>query len=250
MPSPILGLGLNYGDNWVGRYRVEKAAFITATMAPTLAYRINNWLSVGALLNITTAYLKTETAVNNLEGPDGQVTYKDTVPGIGAGVGVMVEPTESTRFGVTYYSPVALDFNDTPSFSGLGPVWDKLLTGRQLGLSFTVPQWVMLSGYHQVTEQLAVMANVGWQNWKQFGSVDVALQLDRLGTQNFTANLNMDDTWHGALGVQYRIAKPWLLSLGFAYDSSPMSRRTARLRFLLIEPGAVPRASSTTGART
>jgi long-chain fatty acid transport protein len=33
----------------------------------------------------------------------------------------------------------------------------------------------------------------------------------------------MDDTWHGALGVQYRITKPWLLSLGFAYDSSPMS---------------------------
>ena len=33
----------------------------------------------------------------------------------------------------------------------------------------------------------------------------------------------MDNTWHGALGMQYRIGKPWLLSLGFAYDSSPMS---------------------------
>ena len=217
------GLGLNYGDSWVGRYRVQEAAFITASLVPSLAYRINNWLSVGAMLNIMGAGLKTETAVNNLVGPDGQVTYKDSSVGIGGGVGVMVEPTECTRFGVTYYSPVSLDFKDTPSFSGLGLVWDKLLTGRPLGLSFTVPQWVMLSGYHQVTEQLAVMANVGWQNWSQFGSADVSLQLDRLGTQNFTANLNMDDTWHGALGVQYRITKPWLLSLGFAYDSSPMS---------------------------
>jgi long-chain fatty acid transport protein len=38
-----------------------------------------------------------------------------------------------------------------------------------------------------------------------------------------TANLKMKDTWHGAIGAQYRIAKPWLLSVGFAYDSSPFS---------------------------
>ncbi len=217
------GAALDYGDTWVGRYRVEKTAFITSTFAPSLAYRINNWLSIGAMLNMTYAYFKNETAVNNLVGPDGQLTYKDTNVGIGGGVGVVIEPTESTRFGVTYYSPVSLHFNSTPSFGGLGFVWDKLLTGRELDLTFTIPQWVMLSGYHQVTEQLAVMANVGWQNWSQFGSTDVSLQLDRLGTKDYTANLNMDDTWHGALGVQYRVANPWLLSLGFAYDSSPMS---------------------------
>ncbi len=217
------GAGLDYGDNWVGRYRVEETAFITATIAPSLAYRINNWLSVGAMLNIMTAYLKSQTAVNNVGGPDGQVTYKDTEPGIGAGVGVLIEPTESTRFGVTYYSPVSLTFTDTPSFSGLGPVLSKLLIGRPLQMTFTVPQWVMVSGYHQVTDNLALMANFGWQNWKQFGAVDLALQAYPLRTESLTTNLNMDNTWHGALGMQYRIGKPWLLSLGFAYDSSPMT---------------------------
>lgn len=217
------GLGLNYGDNWVGRYRVEKDAFITASFVPSLAYRINDWLSVGALLNIMYAYLKTDTAVNNLVGPDGQASYKDSNTGVGGGFGIMIEPTDATRFGVTYYSPVALHFKDTPSFSGLGLVWDKLLTGRQLELNFTIPQWIMVSGYHQITNDLAIMANFGWQNWSQFGDVDVALQFDRLGTQNATANLNMKNTWHGALGMQYRLAKPWLLSLGVAYDSSPMS---------------------------
>jgi long-chain fatty acid transport protein len=217
------GLGLNYGDSWVGRYRVEEAAFITATIAPSIAYRINDWLSIGAMLNIMTAYLKSQTAVNNIAGADGQITYKDTQPGIGAGVGVLIEPAESTRFGVTYYSPVSLSFNSTPSVSGLGPFWDRLLIGRRLNMTFTIPQWVMVSGYHQITENLALMANFGWQNWKQFGSVDLALQLDPLVPVNRTANLDMDNTWHGAFGMQYRIAKPWLLSLGFAYDSSPMN---------------------------
>jgi long-chain fatty acid transport protein len=217
------GLGINYGDSWVGRYRVEKADLLTAVISPSIAYRINNWLSIGAMLNAMTAYMNTQTAVNNIVGPDGQVTYKDTQPGIGAGVGVLIEPTESTRFGVTYYSPVSLNFNSTPSFSGLEPVLGKLLIGRPLDLTLTVPQWIMVSGYQQVTENLAVMANFGWQNWKQFGSVDIGLQLDPLRPDSLTANLNLDNTWHGALGMQYRIGKPWLLSLGFAYDSSPMN---------------------------
>jgi long-chain fatty acid transport protein len=33
----------------------------------------------------------------------------------------------------------------------------------------------------------------------------------------------LKDTWHFAIGGQYRIAKPWLLSAGFAYNTSPMS---------------------------
>jgi len=73
-----------------------------STIAPSLAYRINNWLSVGALFNITTAYFNTQSAVKNLVGPDGQISYKDTAPGIGAGLGVLIEPTENMRFGLTY----------------------------------------------------------------------------------------------------------------------------------------------------
>jgi long-chain fatty acid transport protein len=219
------GLGLDYGDSWVGRYRIEKGTFLTASIVPSLAYRINNWLSVGAMLNIMSAYFKNETAVNNLIGPDGQVTYKDSTTGVGGGFGVLIEPTESTRFGVTYYSPVSLNFNDTPSFSGLGPVLNMLFPGRPLNLAFTIPQWLMVSGYQQITDDLAIMANFGWQDWSQFGNVDVSLAVRdiNIAPENLTTNLNMKNTWHGALGMQYRIAKPWLLSLGFAYDSSPMT---------------------------
>jgi len=116
-----------------------------------------------------------------------------------------------------------LNFNSTASFSGLGPVLSNLLPGRPLDLTFTVPQWVMMSGYYQVTDNLAVMANFGWQNWKQFASVDTTLQLDPIKPESLTTSLTMENTWHGALGMQYRLAKPWLLSLGFAYDSSPMT---------------------------
>jgi long-chain fatty acid transport protein len=32
--------------------------------------------------------------------------------------------------------------------------------------------------------------------------------------------LNFKDTWHGALGAQYRLSDPWTLNFGIAYDSA------------------------------
>jgi rhodanese-related sulfurtransferase len=45
------GLGVKYEDDWVGRYYVQESALITMSVAPSVAYRVNDWLSIGAGLN-------------------------------------------------------------------------------------------------------------------------------------------------------------------------------------------------------
>jgi len=40
---------------------------------------------------------------------------------------------------------------------------------------------------------------------------------------SLTKELDYQDTWHGAVGAQYRVAENWLLSAGFAYDSSAVN---------------------------
>jgi long-chain fatty acid transport protein len=82
-----------------------------------------------------------------------------------------------------------------------------------------LPQAVMTSAYHEFTDKLAIMGNVGWQNWSSFGNIDVSIDSDT--STSATQDLGYDDTWHYAFGIQYRIATPWLLSTGFAYDTSP-----------------------------
>jgi long-chain fatty acid transport protein len=62
------------------------------------------------------------------------------------------------------------------------------------------------------------MGNVGWQQWSEFGKVDVTVSSET--SRSLTADRNYDDTWHVAAGAQYRISEPWLWSLGVAYDSS------------------------------
>jgi len=211
------GLATDYDDNWVGRYYVQEGALLGMSLMPSVSFQATDWLSIGAGLNAMYGLLDTDMAVNNGIGPDGQMELKESAWGFGANVGILIQASEKTRFGITYLSSVDLDFKDTPSFSGLGPVLGGILANpRELNLGVTVPQSVMVSAYHALNDRWALLANAGWQDWSEFGYVQAGVEAG--GTT--TLNLNYQDTWHGALGAQYRASEKWLLSAGAAYDSS------------------------------
>jgi long-chain fatty acid transport protein len=201
----------------VGRYYAQKSALLGLSVMPSASFQVTDWLSVGAGLNAMYGYLDSHVAVNNLVGPDGQMGLKNVTWGFGADAGILVQLDPKTRFGVTYLSPVDLNFKATPSFTGLGPVLGAVLANPpKLNLGVTVPQSVMVSGYHELNDYWAVMADFGWQQWSRFGDVQVGVESG--GTT--TLNLQYQDTWHGALGGQYRPSDKWVFSGGVAYDSS------------------------------
>jgi long-chain fatty acid transport protein len=151
---------------------------------------------------------------------------------------LMIEPKEGTRFGVTYRSKVDLEYKDKPDLNNVGPLLQGSLNatglaGAKVKLDMELPQAVMASAYHEFTDKLAIMGNVGWQNWSSFGNIDVSI--DSSTSTSATEDLGYDDTWHVALGVQYRIAEPWLLSTGFAYDTSPANSGKKRTPALPLD---------------
>jgi long-chain fatty acid transport protein len=226
------GLAAKYDDNWVGRYYVQNSALLGVSLMPSVSYQVTDWLSIGAAVNVMYGYLNTEVAVNNPEPlvGDGQLKLNDRTWGIGGNVGVLIEPARGTRIGVTYTSPVKLNFADTPSFSNLGPILGAALNNpAEINLGLTDPQSVMLGVYHEVTDRLALMGDVGWQNWNAFGKVDVGV--DPANPQNLTANLNYQDTWHAAFGAEYKFSNKWVGTAGVAFDSSAVdnANRTVTL---------------------
>jgi long-chain fatty acid transport protein len=219
------GLSLDYQDDWVGRYYLREATLQAAAIQPAIAFRVNDWLSVGAGVAALYGVMEEKVAVNNVLDtlPDGELKVEDEDWTVQYNLGVLVEPAKGTRFGITWLSEADLDFEDRVEFSGLGPGLQTILASRglldaKLDLGMTMPQAVMLSAYHECTDRLALMGNVGWQDWSQFGKVDVTVSSDT--TTSLTTDFDFKDTWHAALGAQYRLSDPWLLTGGVAYDSS------------------------------
>ncbi len=238
------GLGVDYGKDWAGRYYITEADFLTFGVNPGIGYRINDWLSVGAGFSVMYAELKQKVAINNAAVPfqaglaDGELRLEDDDLAYGFNLGILLEPRPGTRFGITYRSEVDLEFEDVASVSGAGPVLQGLfartgLAGSQVDLKMTVPQAVMVSGYHQVTPRWAILGNIGWQEWSKFGKQEIGLRSEQ--TRSFKQDLEYDDTWHFALGAQFRFAPEWLWSFGAAYDTSPVGSDKGRTPELALD---------------
>jgi long-chain fatty acid transport protein len=223
-----LGLGVTFDNDWAGRYYSQRVDFTTLFANGSVGYRINDWLSVGGGVSVVHGSLGYKAALNNvLDGrADGRVRFKDDDTDVGANVGVLIEPRKGTRFGLTYISKVDFDFKDDNLIRGAGPLLNVALQVSGLGggttkLKWTLPQQAMLGVYHELTDKLAIMGNLGWQNWSQFGQVGVSV--DSTTSVSTTVDANFQDTWHIGLGARYRVNPRWSVSGGFAYDSSPVS---------------------------
>ena len=216
------GLSLKYDADWVGRYYVQEGTAIGASLLPSIAYRVTPQFSLGASLNAMYGYLRSQIAVNNVIGPDGQLVVAAHKWGYGANVGILFEPDRSTRLGLVWNSQVKLAFSAPTQFSGLSPGIEKLLADRglldtTLDLGVTVPQGVNGSFFRQIDDRWALLGSVGWQQWSKFGYVEVGVNSN--DPVSLTSNLHFKDTWHVAAGAQYRLEAPWRLDFGVAYDS-------------------------------
>lgn len=222
------GLSAKYQSNWSGRYYSEKSELVTVGAFPVAAYRVNRWLSIGAGAQIIYGRQDSKTGINNvLDGGDASIALDSTDVGYGGMAGILIEPVEGTRFGVTYQSQVELDFKDRPKTNNLGPLLgDALdisgLTGAKVDLGLTIPNQVMVSAYQDVTDTLAIVGNIVWQQWSQFGQP--TLEVTSTTSRDATSDLDYNDTWGLSIGGRYRFDPDWLWSVGFAYDTSPMSK--------------------------
>jgi len=235
-----LGLGVDFDNDWAGRYYIQKEEFTTAFANGSVGYRVNDWLSLGAGVSIVHGELEYQAALNNQldGGADGRIKFDDTDADIGFNAGLLIEPRRGTRVGLTYISEVDFDFKDKNLIGGAGPLLNEALqlsglAGATTKLKWVLPEQVMLGIHQDLSDTLSIMGNVGWQNWSKFGEVGVSL--DSATSRSTTVDANFDDTWHVALGARYRVSPLWSLSAGVAYDSSPVSNSDRSIALALDE---------------
>jgi long-chain fatty acid transport protein len=222
------GLAADYSLNWVGRFYQTSSSFITGQVNPNIAYRVNDWLSVGAGFSFSVARYKAQAKINNIlpKFGEGGLSIESWDEAFGGNIGFLLRPTPKLRIGLTYDSPVDFKFGFHPFITNLAPglrfaLKKSGLLGAKVNLGQTEPMQFMASGLYQFTPEFALMGNLGWQNWAQYGQTQLGISAQTQKT--LAVNLHFNDTLQVAFGGQYRLADRWLWSAGFAYDSSPVA---------------------------
>ncbi len=219
------GLGVDYGDEWAGRYYLTEVRLQAVGIQPSYARRVSDRVSIGAGLFLLNGVLEEKVAINNPEPGlgDGLLNIDDNDFSVQLNLGMLFEASDDLRIGVHYLSQADLEFETDREASNIGPVITAILdrVGLQsvkLNLDFTLPQSLIVSGYRRINERWEVLGNVGWQDWSEFGKVGVSF--DSPGANEIIANRLYDDTWHAALGFRYRPGDAWRWNAGISYDSS------------------------------
>ena len=219
------GAPLSYDDDWVGRYYVQETTLLGISLVPSIAYKVTDKLSLGGGVTAMYGSYKNQVAINNVDPAvgDGQLKLDDTDWGWGGNLGLLYEVTSDLRLGLTWNSQVDLDFNAPAQFSNLAPGLRTVLNNRgllnsRINVGIKVPQQLMGSVFAQLNHRWALLGSVGWQQWSKFGQVQLGID-NPYNPVRTTAELDFKDTWHFALGAQYRLSDPWLLNFGMAYDS-------------------------------
>jgi long-chain fatty acid transport protein len=210
------GLALDFGDSWAGKNLVGEIALIAMTIQPTAAYRLDDQWSIGGGLTANYGYFKLEREPllvgDTRSQDDGDWDF-------GARLGVLYEPTRTTRFGLTWVSEANYDFdvNGSVTIDPDGPLGliGPITVTIPMAAGITAPQQVMGSVYHRMNNRWALMGNLGWQDWSEFA--EATLETEG-GTA--TSSLLLQDTWHAAVGVQYTLNEKTRLNAGVAYDTS------------------------------
>ena len=147
------GLALDYGNDWAGKNLVDKTALMALTFQPTIAYRIDDQWSLGAGLTANYGFLKIERVA--LAGGDRKQIDRDWA--YGARLGVMYEPSTSTRFGLVWNSKTEYNFDVDATVTGLFGRTHSLPISAEV----PAPQQLMGSAYHRLNDRWAVMGNLG-----------------------------------------------------------------------------------------
>lgn len=219
----LTGAALDYDSDWAGRYQATEVNILLVGVVPVVSYRVNDWISVGANAVLSYTELELNVAVPNpstpLLGPDGEATIDGDDTTFGYGFGILLEPSDKTRIGITYQSGLEPDYEGDVSLERLG---------AEVGIETELPlsAFFRVGLSHDFDDRFTGHLTVGWEDWSELDTVN-------LSTESNAAKLdrNWDDTYHLAIGGSYRIDAEWLLQAGIGYDTSPVDAddRTADL---------------------
>jgi long-chain fatty acid transport protein len=217
------GLAFDMPDDWVGRYSTVQIALVAPQVQPAVAYKVNDWLSVGAGAALTLGYLRDKMRVESIPpgGPDGKLRIEDTDIAVQYNLSIMLQPWQHTRIGFRYLTETDLKFKDSPDISGVDLPID--FPKEKLELGIKMPRAIDAAIHHQWTDKLAVLGSVGWEEFSRFGKVQVGLESTGTST---TLDADFRDVWTFGVGAEYQYKPDLELTAGASFASSYSSDRT------------------------
>jgi len=202
--SVPFGLATEYDTVWgpsgSGSARAIKSEIKTVNINPSLAYRINDKVSLGFGLNY-------QTIDGELTKTGATLKADDSAWGWNAGALFTLSP--AMRVGISYRSAIKYTLEGT--LNGALPVKADV----------KLPDTFILSVWQQVSDRWEAMGDLSYTRWSSFRNLAVVTQ--SAGTPVGSPEVfNYENSWRFAWGAGYKATDKAKLKFGIAFDRTPV----------------------------
>lgn len=248
------GLSTEYDDDWVGRFQGLKSELKTYNINPTLAYKLNDKVSLGIGINYQHIDATLTKAVNYnaaaaaaggaaaigaaAVGPiEGRNKLTGSDSGWGYNFGILFELSPATQLGLAYRSSIR--YRLTGTHKATHPVTGNAALNtfivnnpttidQDVSLDLEVPDSFTTSVVQRLSDNWEMMGDLSWTGWSKVKELRVKYAN---GATDDVTPYNFRDTWRFALGANYKASETMKYRFGVAYDQTPTNStdRTARL---------------------
>ena len=228
------GLISDYEKSFQGSSHGQYSKVAVMTIQPTLSYKITDRVAVGfgPTLNKIDGKLTNTLLTRGSNRPDTLINIKGDDTALGYNIGLMVDLSEQTTWGITYHSKVDYTLEGrTKVYNAPGP----LAAGNgkyNATLDFTTPESVDSSISHKLDDQWTLHGGFTWTRWSRLESIEAKSKGQPVPQfSNLKEELNWHDVWSYSIGASYQVNPQWVLRSGFALDKSPTTNehRTVRI---------------------
>jgi long-chain fatty acid transport protein len=238
------GLATEWDTSWAGQFHAIRSEIKTMNINPTVAFKVNNMISLGAGLS----YQKLEAELTNAvpraaagacatggvpaalpcaitQAVTGKVEGDDWA--WGWNIGALFDFGQGTRLGVTYRSTIDYTIEGNLQYSGTPAPGSP--AAQDVKADVELPDTFSIGVSHQFNPKLRMLADYTWTGWDSIKTLNI--QSQATGTTLTSTELQFKNSWRMGLGLEYQLNQPWLLRTGVAYDTSPVqdTYRTPRL---------------------
>jgi long-chain fatty acid transport protein len=201
---------------------------------PTVAYRVNDRLTVGAGLDVFWSELSIHVIYpwSFFGGTDADVRFKGDGFGFGANVGLTWQVTDRQRLALTVRSPVQVNYDgDTETVSPLpagAPAGSSSRSAFKSQIKFPT---IVAAGYGvQVSDKVRLEADAEWLQFSNFDNLPLDSGNNNVLFTAIGASPNVRQAWKNTftagLSGDWRFAPNWVLRASYQYYMSPVRNET------------------------
>lgn len=227
--STPFGSTIDWGNEWAGKYVIDRIELKSYFVQPTVSYRFNDWFGVGLgyIIGSGAVDIKKQVAVGGIDG-SSEISSKDA-KGRGFNVGVFVKPSDKLTVGIAYRSIVKMrvkdgdvNFSNIPNLALGNP--NLPFRSTKFDAELPLPYEATFGLGYQVTPKLHLLAEIGSVGWEAYDSLDIILKEDTNNGVKRTDVMSKQDyshTFNYSFGAEYALSNMFDLRLGYKFDKSP-----------------------------